>query len=158
MVFFHQNPKLLIAIKDMKILLRKSNLSPTNCREPISGWPNYIGVKDASGHVIGGVVFGEIFPCTPALFRMQYPEWVKRETISSSNRTGTLKNSDLEISGLLLLWLVMEEVCKVKYGDHVAVFSNNHPTVSWVDQLASKSSVVAVKLLHTVAMLPLFSI
>ena len=48
---------------------------------------------------------------------------------------------------IFLIWLVMEEVCDVKYGDHVAVFSNKQPTVLWVDQLASKSSVVAGQLL-----------
>ena len=53
---------------------------------------------------------------------------------------------------ILLLWLVMEEVCEVKYGDHVDLFRDNQPTVSWVDQLASKSSVVAGQLLRASAL------
>ena len=56
------------------------------------------------------------------------------------------------MSGLLLLWLVMEEEREVKYGDHVAVFSDNQPTVLWVDRLASKSSIVAVQLLRALAL------
>ena len=56
------------------------------------------------------------------------------------------------MDGPLLLWLVMEEVCEVKFGDHVAVFSDNQPTVLWVDRLASKSSVVAGKLLGALAL------
>ena len=47
----------------------------------------------------------------------------------------------------------MEEVCDVKYGDHVAVFSDNQPTVSWVDRLASKISVVAGQLLRALALI-----
>ena len=43
-------------------------------------------------------------------------------------------------------------MCDVKSGDHIAVFKDNQPTVSWVDQLASKSSVVAGQLLHTLAL------
>ena len=54
----------------------------------------------------------------------------KREIISGSNRTETLTNLDLVMATILLLWLVMEEVCEVKSGDHVAVFSDNQPTVS----------------------------
>ena len=85
-------------------------------------WPNYIGVKYASGHGKGGVVLGKNLTCTPIVFRMQCPDWVKREIISSSNCTGTFKNSDLEMAGLLLLWLVMEEVCEMKSGDPVDMY------------------------------------
>ena len=83
---------------------------------------------------------------------MQWPEWVKREINSISNRTGTLTKLDLEIAGLFLLWIVMEEVCGVKSGDHIAVLSDNQLKVLWVDQLASKSSVVARKLLCALAL------
>ena len=65
---------------------------------------------------------------------------------------GDVKNLDLKMAGLLLLWLVTEEVCKVKYGDHVDVFSDNHPTVSWVDRLAPKISVVTRKLLRALSL------
>ena len=132
----------------MKTLLHESTLRPTKCKELISGWPDYIGFKDMSGHGVGVVVFGEKLPCTPTIFRMQWPEWVKREIASSYNRTGKLTNSDLEIAGLLLLWLVMEELCDVKSGDRVAVFSDNQPKVSWVDRLASGRSAVAGQLLR----------
>ena len=107
LVFLHQNPKLLIGIKDMKRLIRESTLRPNKCKEIISGWPDYIGVKYASGHGVGGVVFGENLLCTPTVLRMKWPEWLKREITSSSNRTGALTNSDLKISGILLLWLVI---------------------------------------------------
>ena len=81
------------------------------------------------GHGVGGGVFDGILPFTPTIFHMQCPERVKRETTTISNPTGTLPNSDLEITRLLLLWLVMEEVCDVKSGDHLAVFSYNQLTV-----------------------------
>ena len=135
----------------MKILLRKSTLRPSNCRELISGWTDYIGVKYAYGHGIGGVLFGETSPCPPTVFRMQCPEWFKREIFLSSNCTGTLTKSDLEMYVLLLLCLLLEEVCKVKSGGHVALFSDNHLTVSWVDWLASKISIVAGQLLRALA-------
>ena len=42
----------------------------------------------------------------------------------------------------------MEEVCEVNSGDHLAVFSNNQPTLSWVDRMVSKSYVAAGQLLR----------
>ena len=72
LVFLHQNPKLLIAFKDMKTLLHESTLRPIKYKELISGWPDYIGVKYLSGHGVGGVVFGENLPCTPTVFRMKW--------------------------------------------------------------------------------------
>ena len=53
------------------------------------------------GHSVGSVVFGENLPYTPTVFRMKWPEWVKIEITSSSNCTGTLKNSDFKMAGLL---------------------------------------------------------
>ena len=56
------------------------------------------------------------------------------------------------MAGLLLLWLVMEDVCQLRLGSHVALFSNNSPTVSWVTRLASKRSAMATQLLHALAL------
>ena len=40
----------------------------------------------------------------------------------------------------------------MKSGYHVAVFFNNHTAVSWVDQLASKISVVAGQFIRALAL------
>ena len=136
----------------MKTLLRKSALRPTKFMEIISGWLNYIEVKHVFGHGIGGFLFGKTFSCTPTVSCMQWPEWVKREIISSSNHTGALTNSYLEMARLLLLCLMIEDVCEVKSGDHVAIFIDNQPTVSWVELLASKISVVTGQLLRALAL------
>ena len=52
----------------------------------------------------------------------------------------------------MLLWLVMEEVCDLTSGSHVALFSDNAPTVSWVNKLASKNSQVADQLIRALAL------
>jgi hypothetical protein len=36
---------------------------------------------------------------------------------------GTITNSDLEMAGLFLLWLVMEDVCDLRPGAHVAILA-----------------------------------
>jgi hypothetical protein len=56
------------------------------------------------------------------------------------------------MAGLLLLFLVMEEVCSFGDGTHIALFSDNSPTVSWVKQMAAKGSLVADQLLRALAL------
>jgi hypothetical protein len=52
--------------------------------------------------------------------------------VSEANTEGTITNSDLELAELVILWLMMEQVCGPLKEKHVALFSNNSPTVSWV--------------------------
>jgi hypothetical protein len=77
---------------------------------------------------------------------------IQQRLVSLENPHGTLTNSDLEMAGLLMLWLVMEEVCIFQPADHVALFSDNSPTVHWVRRLASKRSRVAEHLVQALAM------
>eukprot|EP00956_Cyclotella_meneghiniana_P038214 scaffold150186_cov46-Cyclotella_meneghiniana.AAC.1 len=46
----------------------------------------------------------------------------------------------------------MEEVCQLKSGTHVVLFSDNSPTVSWVNRLASRNSKVADQLIRALAL------
>jgi hypothetical protein len=151
-VFLGRNEALLVAVEDCRTLLRESTLAPTQCTELVSGWPDYVGVKDASGHGVGGIIVGEGKECVPTVFRFEWPQWVKDDLVSETNPTGRLTNSDLECAGLLLLWLIMEDVCALDTGCHVALFSDNQPTVHWVQRLASKSSKVAGQLLRALAL------
>jgi hypothetical protein len=47
----------------------------------VAGWPDYIGIVDASGHGVGGVVFGELSACTPVVFRWEWSDNIKQEII-----------------------------------------------------------------------------
>ena len=146
-VFLNRDPRLRTAIEDCREMLRISTLAPTKCRELVAGWPDYVGVKDASGHGVGGVIFGENKSCTPTIFRFEWPDDIKADIITDDNPKGRITNSDLECAGLLLLWLIMEDVCPLESGDHTALFSDNQATVSWVERRASKSSEVAGQLI-----------
>ena len=148
MVYLHSNKGLWQAIQDIRTLLRESTVSPTRRKELVTGWLDFIGVKDASGQGVGGVIFGGTLACTPTVFRCEWPEDIKRELASLHNPRGSITNSDLGMAGLLMLWLVMEEVCGDIREKRVAVFSDNNPTVSWVKRLASRHLVVAAQLVR----------
>ena len=55
-VYLHQNKRLQHALKDARTLLRESTLAPTKCMELVANWPDFVGVKDASGHGVGGII------------------------------------------------------------------------------------------------------
>ena len=82
---------------------------------------------------------------------MEWPEDGKRELKMKKNPEGKLSILDFEMAGFLFLFLVMEAVCAFSPGAHTALFSN-HPTVSWVDCLASKGLVVAGQLVQALAL------
>lgn len=98
------------------------------------GHPDYIGVVNASSHGLGGIIIGKNKECIPTVFRMEWPQWVKDEVNkTNSGKDGLLTNSDLEMAGVFVLWMCMEEVCEFEPADHAAVFSDNSPTGSWTD-------------------------
>ncbi len=107
------------------------------------GWPDFIGIVDASSHGVGGVVMGETSQCIPTVFCWEWPQDVTTNVRSFSNPMGTITNSNLEMAGVLILWLVMEAVCQPFQEIRVALFSDNSPGVGWTKRLASRKSLVA---------------
>ena len=59
----------------------------------------------------GGWCFVENMACRPTVFRYEWPDDIKADIVTLKNRRGGVTNSDLEMAGLLMTWLVMEEVC-----------------------------------------------
>ena len=76
-----------------------------------------------------------------------------KEDIKELFHKGDIKNSDLEMAGLLMLWLVMEEVCPKLRSAHVALFSDNSPTIGWVKRLAARGSLVEMQLVQSLMLL-----
>ena len=109
----------------------------------MAGWPDFIGVVDASTHGVGGVIIGKLSECPTTVFRLQWPPDITKNVISDANTKGTITNSDLELAGLVLLWLIMELVCGPLAEKRIALFSDNSPTISWVQRMACRSSLVA---------------
>jgi hypothetical protein len=136
----------------MRTLLRNSTTRPTRCKELVAGWPDYVGVVDASSFGVGGVIIGELSECRPTVFRLQWPPDITDSVVSDKNREGKITNSDLEMAGLLLLWLMIEHVCSLLTKKRVALFSNNSPTVSWVQRMACRSSLIAEQLIRVLAL------
>ena len=87
----------------------------------------------------GGVVIGENEACVPTMWRLEWPQEVQKLVQTEHNMTGTITNSDLEMAGFLLAWIVLEMIVPGLKFKHVGMYCDNQPTVSWADRMASKS-------------------
>ena len=105
-------------------------------------WPDYIGVCDASSHEVGGVIFGKTKACILTVFWWEWPQEVK-----DLYHEGAIANSDLEMAGLLLLWLVMESICRNRREKRVTLFSDNSPMARRVRCLPMHGSMVSAHLI-----------
>jgi hypothetical protein len=134
------------------MLLRESTREPMHCRGLIPGWPDYIGFVDASSHGAGGAVIGKQSLCVPTIFWWQWPPDVTQDIKTAENPGGNITNSDLEIAGLVLLWLTMEGICGPLKEKCLTLFNYNSPTIRWATKLTSKRSKVADHLIQALAL------
>jgi hypothetical protein len=140
------------AIHDIRAILRASTEKPTPCKDLVADWPDYIGIVDASSHGVGGVILGELSALPPTVFRLQWPTDISADLVSFSNPKGRISNSNLEMAGLLLLWLCLEGIAPDLAHKHIALFSDNSPTISWVTKMVSRKSRVAAQLVRALAL------
>jgi hypothetical protein len=95
-----RNKALGEAIEMCRTLLRESTLSPTQCRELVCGWPDYMGICDVFLFGVGGLIVGKNRACTSIVFRLQWPPDIMANVESALNSNGMVTNSDLEMAGL----------------------------------------------------------
>ena len=98
---------------------------------------------DAVKEGTGGVVVGEKDACVPTVVHLEFPQDAQDLVCTEDNPNGSITNSDLEIAGLLLCWLVAEEAAPYLRHTHVGLYCGSSPTVSWVSLMATRSSKVA---------------
>ncbi len=88
----------------------------------------------------------------PTVFQFQWPSDISQDLVSFNNPKGKINNSNLKMAGLLLLWLCIESIVPDIAHKHIALFSNNSPTFSWVDRMALQKSCIAAQLVCALAL------
>jgi len=145
-VYIGKKTPLFLCLSDWKFLIKVSIKEPTKCRELVAADnPGYCGIVDSSKHGVGGVVFGHRKSCHPHVFRFKWPKEVQE-----AFDKGHISISDLELAGLLLLWITMEGCIgpdNLKH-EHVCLLSDNDPSVNWLERMSSKKSIVAGRILR----------
>ncbi|CAB9530384.1 hypothetical protein SEMRO_2856_G338750.1 [Seminavis robusta] len=119
-------------LDDFEHLARTLLSRPTELTELVPDHPVAVGPHDASGVGMGGVWL----PATthsqlsPILWRARFDDTIQQSVVSFDNPTGTITNSDLELTGLLAHQDVLaQEFCL--RGRTIVPLGDNTPAVAW---------------------------
>jgi hypothetical protein len=121
---------------------------PTKCIRLIPGWPDYMGFCDACKYGTGGIWLSGKLGIDPTIWRIEWPPEITQRLVSRSNPKGDLTINDLEMAGLLLHYLVLEELVPTLENKRAAAWCDNTSTVSWARRLSCKRSFVGQRLLR----------
>jgi hypothetical protein len=150
-LYFSKEPIVLEALRDIRILLRESTSRPTHVRELVPDLPAYIGFCDACKRGAGGVWISGSKNIRPVVWRVEWPADIQARLVSWSNPQGDLTINDLEMAGLLLQYLVLEQLVPLKH-EHVAAWCDNTSTVSWARRMTSSKSRIGHRLVRALMM------
>jgi hypothetical protein len=134
-----KHSKVRAALEDLVSLLRLLGSHPTHIQELVPDMPHYVGYHDAAAEGTGGVWFLLINDISPLVWREAFPNEISSEVISEDNPRGCLTNSDLElVAKVMAVGVALTGAPKMKHAP-LGTLCDNTPTVSWIDQMASKS-------------------
>jgi len=139
------------ALHDWKLLLKTATKQPTPCADLVPAAPDYGGYCDASKAGAGGVWFGLQKDLPPLVWRIAFPKDIQDDMVSTANPNGRITNSDLEMTGLLCQWLVLERLADLEH-THIAVGCDNTPMVAWASKLLASKAQTAAHILRALAL------
>jgi hypothetical protein len=115
-------------LRDLHALINDLAQRPTRLAEVVHDDPWCIGACDASGRGMGGVWLHPEFG--PLLWRAPFSAALADRLVSSSNPSGDLTNSDLELAAVLTHTDILAQHYDIRERA-VAVLSDNVSAVSW---------------------------
>jgi hypothetical protein len=125
------------ALQDILVMLKVVANRPTKCAQLVPGWPHFVGFCDACKYGAGGIWISGKEDIHPTVWRIKWPPAIVE---LFSKRALTV--NDLEMAGLLLEYLVLEQVSDSLVHKHAAAWCDNTSTVSWARRLSSSRSLV----------------
>jgi len=116
--------------------------------------PHYAGAVDASGLGCGGFWVATTYGALPQpiVFREKFPLHIQQQLVSASNLSGSLTNSDLELSAVVLGVAALQDHAPLS---HACLYtaSDNTPTVAWCHKGSTSSIGANAYLLRWIAQL-----
>ena len=128
---------------------------PTRMAEIVPTHPLYAGCCDAALAGMGGVWLPSTDPYYPQhppyVWRDPFPPQVQRELVSTTNPSGTISNSDLELAGAIAHAGALAHHRDIRECT-VAIFSDNTPAVVWGTKASVTTMGPAAYLLRTASL------
>ena len=144
-VQIHRNSAQHHALKDLYTIFQLIGSQPIKCSQLIPGRPHYIGHTDACKYGAGGIWLSGTNSLHPIVWRCKWPPDIVRRY-----EKGDLTINDLEMAGLLLHYLLLEQLVPMK-GVQSAAWCDNTSAVSWVSKMNSKRSTVGQQMTRALA-------
>ena len=98
-------------------------------KELVPGEADYKANLDTSYKGARGVRTLGTKDLAPIVWRIKWPDKVRRRFVTFTNTTGDIKNSDLRMAAEVMGWMVLEGLLPIRW-IHAGVCSNNSATVS----------------------------
>ena len=135
------------ALTDLKTIFKVLGDSPVQCQQLVpSETPGYIGHCDACQCGAGGIWLSGSKTLRPIVWRVKWPP-----DIVELAKAGTLTINDLEMAGLLLQYLLLEQLVPMKH-THAVAWCDNTSAVSWTVKMSSNRSKVGQQLTRALAL------
>ena len=145
-VQIHPNSQQDHALRDLRTMFLVMSKRPTLCCQLVPGMPAYIGHCDACKFGAGGIWMSGSKTLRPIVWRLKWPP----EVVHLFEQ-GRLTINDLEMAGLLLHFLVLEQLVDLKHC-HTAAWCDNTSAVSWTSRMSSTTSKVGQQLTRALAL------
>ena len=133
------------ALMDLRTIFKLIGAKPIRCKQLIPGTPHYVGYTDACKYGAGGIWLSGTATLHPIVWRHKWPPEVVRRY-----EQGLITINDLEMAGLLLHYLLLEQLVPMK-DTHTAAWCDNTSAVAWVQRMNSKRSMVGQQLTRALA-------
>ena len=77
-------------------------MEPMKCKQLVTGDPHFVGIMDAAQEGTWGVVVTDMDKCVLKGFPLKWPQNIQDLVCTEDNPERPVKDSDLEMAGVLL--------------------------------------------------------
>jgi len=139
------------ALQDGSTLLEMANQQLTLCAYLLPASADYGGYCDAPKSGTGGVWFGLEWKLPLIVWHVKFTSEIQEQLVIHKNPNGSISDSNLEMLGLILQWIVLENFVNLEH-KYVVCWCDNTPMVAWASKLLSTKAVQAARLLRILAL------
>ena len=153
-------------LRDFKWIASSLRSRPTHLAEVVPTPPTYFGAMDAAKQGMGGVWFPPLDQGPPlaiqqpraarlqhpTLWQARFPPKIQSQLVSLNNPSGSITNTDLEISGAIAHDDILTTALPTVAHLSTCTFSDNTPAVSWKTKGSTSTQGAAAYLLQTAAL------
>ena len=120
-------------------------------REFLIHRPSYQGLIDASKYGIEGVWYSGKKQSTPFVWYLEWPQSIRDEMCSLTSPNGSLSISVLELMGIFVYCMALEQAVDDPKHTSVTIWCDNISALSWIYKFQTSTFLIASSILQALA-------